>query len=320
MMLKQGVKEQLIVLNTKRKERKERKPLWAIQPVYLQFDRLNARCPLNCEFCNPQNTWYDNKPRSLPLSTVDFICKTLREKKVYPHSVIPWMNSDPMLDLDLPKVAKIIRKHLNSVIYISTNGVSYGNRHLLVNPAFYEVSFTISAPPNNPDLYERVHGKRLLNQALKTLYWFDENKCWNQNTQVRYVLYPPNAFALGDWQKAFSRFQQDIRCLHHSSEQTQSVCLEAENALLEHYRKLQEDYYIRNNFPCNVFGNLSISVDGYVMQCCDLPPSNNLGHVEEIDVLEAYRKRLDRGLDCEGCRSCNQKNPHWRELFEKYVD
>ncbi len=314
--LQMGISQSLNQTSNSRKESKNKKPLWAVQPTHLQLDRKKNRCTLNCEYCNPQN-WMTKTEQQLPLTTVDHVCKYLKNKKIRLNFAYPWMNSDPLLDEQLTDVSSIIVKHLKCPIGISTNGVAYGRRHLLVNPNFYEVNFTISAP--NPELYAQVHGKPLFNSALKTLYWLKQNKHWRQSIQVRYVLYPRNASEFTTWQNMFKEFKQDVRCLHYGDERKQSAALEGYSSLLEHYREIQKVRYAKYELPCNCFGNLNISTDGKIMQCCDLPDTMNYGHVEEVDILEAYQKRLERGLDVEGCKTCNQKNANWRELFEKYV-
>lgn len=314
--LQMGPRQSVNQMKLSRKQRENKRPLWTMQPTHLQVDRLKNRCTLNCEYCNPQQ-WLNGEQKELDLSTISYVCQSLRQQKIKINFAYPWMNSDPMIDPKLHEAANIIVKHLKCPIGISTNGVAYNNRAILVHPSFYEVNFTISA--TNPELYEKVHGKPLFKNAIKTLYWLKQNKHWRQNIQVRYVLYPRNASFFNEWQKMFSEFKQDIRCLHHGEERATSIKLEGENQLLEYYRALQKKRYEAYELPCNCFGNLNISTEGKIMQCCDLPDTINHGHVEETDILEAYQKRLEKGLDVEGCKTCNQKNANWRELFEKYV-
>ena len=46
---------------------------------------------------------------------------------------------------------------------------------------------------------------------------------------------------------------------------------------------------------------------------------HNYGHVEETDILEAWHKKLDIGLNHSACHGCNLKNPEWQQIFEEYV-
>lgn len=290
--------------------------LWACQPTSLQLDRKNCKCQLNCVACNPQNHFI-KETGELPFSSINSVVDQLCQRRIRLTWAYPFMNTDPTLDDQLPEVAKLLKKRLHCRTLVSTNGVSFGKRHLLRSRDIDVVAFTICGV-DNPS-YTTYHRKPFFNQATATLRWLQANKFWKQHLQVRYILYSGNADNLARWQTIFGEFDQEIRPLHSGDNRQVSKALEQQNSLLEFYRKKQITMFIENEIPCNCFHNLSVSFDGRLMQCCDLPYSQNFGHVEEIDVLEAYRKRLDRGLDVEGCRSCTQKNPFWHELFEKYA-
>ncbi len=253
----------------------------------------------------------------MDFGTAKFLVRVLRENKVFINYARPWMDSDPLLEKRLPDFVKLLKKGLGCRIDIFTNGVATKNKHLLINPHIDDIRFTISA--SNPDLYAKVHGKPLFEKAMETLYFVNSHRYWHQRLWINFILFDDNAFDLENWKNRFKDFRQDVRCLHVGCGQNQSNKLNAPNKLLEDYRSQFELRLAKYELPCSCFHNMAISFEGKLMQCCVAPYSQNYGHVEEIDLLEAYRKRLDVGLNHPACVDCNQKNPEWRELFEKYV-
>lgn len=319
-MLSQKVNDALYSVRTSRVKLFRKihgKPLWAVQPMSLQIDTHSA-CSLRCKYCNPQACYVENvSQRILPMSTLDRLLEMLSEKKVFINYARPWMNGDPLLELRLKEINKKIKKALGARIDIFTNGVEYKNRHLLHDSNINDIRFTISAA--NEELYNTVHGRPKFSEALKTLEWVTRHKYFYQRLWINFILFDENAHNLADWQKMFQNYRQDVRCLHFGEGRNQSKQLTDFDVEL----KTRRDAFFRSieqqEKPCPCFGNMAISSEGKMLQCCDVDYKFNWGHIEEIDVMEAYRKRLDAGLNHIACRNCNQKNPHWKELFEKYV-
>lgn len=291
------------------------KPMWADQPVSLNLDTQNA-CTLKCEYCNPQNLFV-KEHAMMPLSALDKALSVLKENKKFIFYVCAEGNGDPLLEPRFAEICKRIKQKLGCRIDVFTNGVKFQNRKFLYTPLLDDIRFTISA--SNPSLYAQVHGKPRFCDAVKTLQWFTDHKFFHQRLWVNFVLYRRNAHDLANWQKLFRGYYQDVRPLHLGESRKQSAKLDSNDEIVKYYHKLFIDEMIRQELPCSVFHGLAISAHGTYMQCIDLPYEYNWGPIEEIDILETYRKRLDIGLDYPGCRGCNQKNPHWRELFEKYV-
>jgi len=246
------------------------------------------------------------------------VADELSQNKVHINVVYPFMNSDPLLETRLPTIVRLLKKKLHCLILISTNGVLYKRRHLLRDHNINDVCFTISAADNST--YAHVHGKPLFKNVLKTLLWIANYKFWNQRIQLRYILFKGNVDSLAKWQKLFKGYIQEVRPLHWGESRDKSVELQdSEYPPLKRYREMQIKKFQRLRVPCNCFHNLAISFDGKFMQCCDLPYEYNWGHVEEIDLMETWRKRLDLGLNHPACKGCSQINPDWKQLFEKYV-
>jgi len=315
--IENGINSTLFRAINKVKTKTANKPMWAFQPSSLQLDTTNKRCTLNCVYCNPQNLFVDSGQGDLPLETIDYIVNELKRNKFLVNNFYPFMNSDPLLETRLPAIVEMAKKALHCSTLISTNGVLYSRRHLLADKNINDVCFTVSAATN--ELYEKIHGKPLFDNVLATISWLKRNKHWNQRINLRYILFGQNLHELESWKKLFSEFNQEIRCLHCGGDRNQSNTLEVDNRVIEKYRRDKFTALVEGGEPCNCFGNLAISYDGRIMQCCDLPYEHNWGHVEEVDLAEVWNKRLDIGLDHPGCRGCVQKNPHWRELFEKFV-
>jgi len=292
-------------------------PLWTRQPTSVQFDTTNRPCPIKCEFCNPQSCFID-EVGDLPLSTIEHTCKEMVKHKMFVEFAHPFINTDPLVDKRMHKIYKILWDTLKCQVLTSTNGVLFSRRELLRSPYLTDVWFTISAASSK--LYREVHGKPLFQQAIKTLYWLKKNKFWNQRLGLRFILYERNIHELPKWLKFFGGFQYEIRPLHYGGDRKASDKIKTPlNEIMKAHYLLQKQMFVDQKRPCNCFHNLSIGFDGSFMQCCDLPYKYNWGHVEEIDLLETWHKRLDLGLDHPGCKGCNQVNPEWKTLFEDCV-
>ncbi|MCW4015311.1 MAG: hypothetical protein NWF06_02990, partial [Candidatus Bathyarchaeota archaeon] len=240
------------------------------------------------------------------MSAIEHLTGELKRNKVFINFARPFMNSDPTLEDRLPKICAIIKKNLGSRIDVFTNGVLYNKRHLLVDKNIDDIRFTISA--SNPVLYNEVHGKPLFSKAVETLNWVKNNKLWHHRIWVNFVLFEKNAHDLSNWQNMFAEFKQDIRVLHYGEDRlTSTTVSRGSEALLRKYRKALINKLITYNRPCACFENMAISYDGRFMQCSDVSYEHNWGHVEEIDIMEKIAKRLDVGLNHEGCKGCTQK-------------
>lgn len=297
---------------------KHRKPAWATgHPVALQLD-TQTRCTLKCVYCNPQSCFIKTQHKTeMDLSVINRVTNTLKSNKVLLSYVFAYMNGDPLLENRLPIITEKIKKTVNCPITLFTNGAEAQNKYLLIDKYLDEVKFTISA--SNRELYKKIHGRDKFLDVIKTFQYFIKNKYPNQSVGLNFVLFDKNIHDLQNWKKMFSEYPQDIRYLHTSESQDTSNKLSANNPIIEQMKKDFFKRLIKRERPCTCFGSMQISVDGKLMQCCDLPYEYNYGHVEEIDLLEQWNKRLDQGLDAPGCKECTQRNPHWRELFEKYV-
>ena len=293
------------------------KPLWACQPGVLQIDTTTRRCPLDCVYCNPQHNFIESSD-DLPISTIEHVASELQRNKLFINFARPFMNSEPTLENRLSEICAILKKYLGCRIDVFTNGVLYNKRRMLVDKNIDDIRFTISA--SEAELYNEVHGKPLFSKALETLNWVKDNKKAHHRIWVNFVLFDKNAHDLPQWQKLFTDFKQDVRVLHYGENRlTSSIVAKGSEALLEKYRKNMINTIIAQERPCACFENMAISFNGRFMQCSDIAYEHNWGHVEEIDIKETIAKRLEVGLNHEGCKGCTQKNPHWKELFEKYV-
>lgn len=299
--------------------RKDVAPLWSRQPTSLQIDTTTRRCDLNCVFCNPQNQFI-KEHTDMPMSMIETVFSRVKESFNVGH-VYPFLNSDPLLETRLPEIARLAKRTFGERTYVmvSTNGVRYNRRELLNDPNIDEVSFTISAA--TPETYLRVHRRPMFGQANRTLRWLTENKHSNLKIGVRYILLDLNLSDLALWKRLYSGYPQEIWAVHYGDSRRISgkYAAKEEHPVIRYYREKRVKHFVRGRYPCNCFHNLAVGVHGEVMQCCDLSYEHNWGNIEEVDLMEVWRKRLELGLNHEGCRSCSQKNPHWRMLFEKYV-
>lgn len=297
-------------------------PTW-LKPTCLQLDTQTA-CSLKCDYCNPQNCFLQEKNflgqkkgGKMEMSVIDRVLETLRKEKVFINYARPFMNGDPLLEPRLYTITQKIKDALGCRIDVFTNGVEYKNRMILKNPYLNDIRFTISA--SYWVLYQKVHGRNRFADAVRTLKWVDENKKWYQRIWVNFVLYDKNAHDLPYWRKMFAKYRQDVRPLHEGGDREKSGNLDDFAEELARRREEAKRQLIAQNRPCNCFANMSISYEGKLLQCCDVSYEHNWGHVEEIDLMETWNKRLDMGLNHKGCQNCSQRNPNWKELFERYV-
>lgn len=294
-------------------------PAWASgKPVSLQLD-TQIRCTLKCVYCNPQTCFVNKVERvDLPISDIKRVLQDLKNNKVFLSYCLAYMNGDPLLEQRLPEITKLIDKELGCPIDVFTNGVETKNVNLLLNSRLSDIRFTISA--SNSLVYKTVHGADRFFDALETLEIVDKNKRRFQRVGVNFVLFDKNVHNLNNWKHRFRLFDQEIRVLHYGDSRDTSKELMDNDLLISAYRLAFYNRLIEHERPCACFGNMAIGVNGCLLQCCDTPYNYNYGNVQEIDLLEAWQKRLDIGLNAEGCKGCVQKNPHWKELFEKYVE
>ena len=295
------------------------KPLWTKQPLSIQLDTQN-HCTLNCVYCNPQGS-YIKKHGELPLSTIKHVLTYFQNHRLHVSYVRPYMNGDPLLESRLPEITREIKNILNCKVTVFTNGAEPQFKDRLITDSIDEIRVTVSAA--TPATYTRIHGKNRFKECLSTIQWLAENRKNHQRLFITFIVCPQNLHELDSWKTLFTRYEQDVRGLHLTSEQPQSNHVKGNsqlNTLSKHSTNTSlHTHKYSGSRPCPCFAVLPIGFEGQIMHCCMADYKHNYGHVEETDILEAWYRKLDIGLNHSACHGCNVKNPEWQQIFEEYV-
>lgn len=286
-------------------------PSWVYGPQVLQLDTHNF-CNEACGYCNVEFLCAGKHGR-MSLGVAE---RALREVGSYVKHVKLFLNGDPLLENRMPELASLARRYSRGSIIIFSNGAANANKYLLRDRNLDEVHFTFSA--NTPETYLKVHGKPYFYKALATIEWFARSKFPSQKIVVRYVTVPENVGEITGWKHRFRGLDTIVTPLHCGFEQ------KASDKLLEGGGKVHKLPLwigkLADDQPCGCWGNMAVSWDGRILQCCDSPYSVNYGRVGEVSLLTAWRRRLENKMNNPACKACNLKHPRWKQILDKYVE
>jgi MoaA/NifB/PqqE/SkfB family radical SAM enzyme len=285
---------------------------WRKGPTVLQLDVIR-HCNEACIYCNVKN-FGESEQGLMPL---DIVSKVLKETAGTVRRIHCFKDGEVLLDGRLPEILKLCKTiNPKAITVIYTNGSVTANRHFLVDPNLDEVHFTVSAA--SPEVYAQVHGKPFFNQVVDNIEWFLRHRTV-QKGFVHFVIVRENVKDLEIWKERFNGLTQVVSMLHDSKFQPASKkCIDKlkgvdVRGLSTFQGKMAKD------LPCTVFNNLSVGVNGELLQCCDAPYKFNYGRVGEISVAEAWQRRNENRMCNEACRGCNLRRSNWKEVFEKYL-
>jgi hypothetical protein len=239
----------------------------------------------------------------------------------------PFMNGDSltMTGDELDAFLVLGRKYLpNARNVIYSNGADSLKAVMFLNSLLDEIHFTVSA--STSETYKRIHGADRFNDVIRT---FDMliNSWVSDKIYVHFIYNKLNEHELNEWRILFGRAKLHISPLHYTDEQTTSLKILDKENMVRGYElgSTANPRILYFWHPCNCYNNLAISWKGEFMQCPDVHYKYNYGKVGEVSIKEAWRKRADDMLNCEGCNSCNLKNRNqkfvsgvtrkWLQLF-----
>lgn len=297
-------------------------PRWVDYPTTLQLDTQNY-CNLECIYCNPQGA-FEIEHGQMSLDMIEYILHYFHDRRIKLDVFAPWLNGDPLLEKRLPEICLLSKKYQPKArIEVFTNGVEYENRELLVDKNIDVVRFTISAVTR--EKYKLMHGKDNLLDVLKTIKYVTKEKYPNQKIILNYILTGHNIDQLSDWKNKFSDYTQDIRPLHmglhrKTSKKVQNdMFLSWDDSIIISQKKALIAGRHTENRPCGCWHNLSITWDGKMLQCPDVSPKESvIGEIGEDDILTVWRERFKTGINQPICLACNQRMPHWENIFDRY--
>jgi len=317
-------------------------PSWVKHPSNIQIDTHNY-CNLwlngkGCIHCNvkPSGGW--NLPRGwMPTEMIRYIIEYWGEHGA--KSVAPYINGEPMMEFRLPWICDLCQEN-GMFVVVDTNGTLYKYRERLVHPNLKEVRFSFSAA--TPEVYEIVHGAPLYKHARKTIEWFLKNKHENQTARLYFIT---NKYNIHEIERYIKEWEGKARITLFPLHEVPNIQLESEKSRPEPqdywdeitkkivgeypkqpYRPI--DIYVNGkrkirHFPpyvaCQGTYSFSISWNGLLLHCTDIPYKYNYGYIYDHDMLEVWHKRNRMKLGHPACSVCNVKHPKHDEILRKYL-
>jgi len=294
-------------------------PRWVSGPTCIQFDTHNY-CNLSCLHCNVKQGGSFNLERgTMKDETYIKVLEYFRNSGI---NVATFMNGEPLMEPRLDYFNNLAGSISNSKVILDTNGTLYEHRYKLLNENLKTVRITINS--SDPDTYELIHGKRLLDEAVKTLEWLNERKRKDLALSINHIVNKHNIDELSDFLDAFKGYTINVFPVHYGASQTDALKHKT-NEIKECFRVLEcgdIDYPNRMKKaigdPCQCFNILGIGQKGEIMQCVDFPASHNYGTIYDTDILTAWKERIKNGMDNECCNNCSVRFDNWREVMKKY--
>jgi len=318
--------------------KKKRPRRWLDYPNVIQVDTSNKcgpqYCGILCEYCYPQHQIAKGiRPyMDMPMEGIEWIVDEMKRDGREMGFVDWFLNGDATTDDRLPDIYRLSKQRcpwLRTQNF--TNGVLYEKRDMLVDQNLDMIAFTISA--HTPNLYRKVHGGDRFNDAIKTLEWVLENRHKHQEVEVHMVLTRQNIHTTEEWYHFFSKYPDLNRIISPlvasldnkpSEKALDNLTLEdQENVIVDvagERGRMWTRELIGDSKPCVLWDNMSIDVEGYILQCCNWcdPTHINYGTIweamrEDCTLKEIWKERLANRMRNPLCRSCNMKHPGWRQ-------
>lgn len=320
------------------------RPSWVSHPDNIQIDTHNY-CNLwlegkGCIHCNvkPGGGW--NLPRGImPTRRVQQIMDYWSRHGAF--SIALYINGEPLWDERLPDFCTYAQKR-GLVCYIDTNGTLYENRERLKHSNLRQVRFSYSAI--TPETYEIVHGAPYFDRATATIEWFMKNKLPTQEIILYFITNRYNIQEIKPYIRKWSRRRvhivlfplHEVKGIQTESERTRP----AKRAYWEEITKsvtgaypyqpcrpidiFADGHSFIRHFPdhiaCQGSKSFSVSWDGRLLHCTDIPYRFNYGYINEHpDMLSIWHKRNLAKIDHPACRVCSVKHPRHDDIMRKYL-
>ena len=317
------------------------KPRWIQYPSTIQIDTHNY-CNLwmhgkGCIHCNvkPSGGW--NLPRGwMPSEMIQYIIEYWG--KHGGKCIAPYINGEPLMDKRLKWICDLTQK-AGMHVEIDTNGTLYDNRKLLVHSAMKQVRFTFSA--TNSGTYRKVMGADLYWDALKMINWFLKNRLPEQypmlyfitnkhnqkqlipyikrwRTHAHLVLFPLHE--VGDIQKKSAIHKTEVDFWANFTKKVTGCYPKQPARPIDVFPDGKAQVrYVNNSYPCQGSTAFSVSWNGLLLHCTDLPYKFNYGHIYDHDMLEVWHRRNRAKINHPACRFCNVKHPDHDKILRKYL-
>jgi hypothetical protein len=326
---------------------------WSNFPLILNFDTCNF-CGQEhtkigpCEWCYPQNEIIRGrmKYQEMPMDQIVWILENINKygaemreatkKNMGLGSWDPFYDGDPLANQRLPEILKLgkqIAPGINTELF--TCGTLTENAWMLCSRDVDRLHVTLSA--HNTELYRKVHRGNQFENVLRTLRYITDHRKPNQKLILNHVTTQTNLPFLGEWHRLmrseFPDWQLAIVPLIVSKDNVYA------NAALGTLSLQDQECAIRKvdpkasvvahesiglRQPCQLWSNMTILVDGTIMECCNWynPARHNYGNIVDYiangyDLHDAWVMRLANKHNNEVCRSCAMKRSDAKQIFNK---
>ncbi len=306
---------------------------WESFPQVIQIDTNNHCgpdwCGVYCNYCYPQ--WKivrgERKYAEMPTNAVELILRQIARHGKHEMDLVDFfLNGDGFTEPRLPNFHRYSKKLLpNAITQTFTNGVRWENYEAAM--PLDRVCFTISA--HTPSLYKKIHRGNHFEDALHGLELTLDARKQNQRVEVHCVITKDNYPHLRNWWRFFGVNYPDavpvISPLVGSYDNAPSR-LAAGELTLDQMEEAVIDVVggegrmwtrelIPDEKPCVLWDNMSVDVGGWILQCCNWSPPEdvNYGNVYKMEeegytLRDAWRNRLENRMDNRLCQSCNMKH------------
>lgn len=327
-----------------------RKPSWVHCPENIQIDTHNY-CNLwmgegtGCIHCNvkPMKSPEDKKrdwklPRGrMPSEMIKYIIEYWSKHGA--KTIAPYINGEPMLDGRLPWICDVSRENKMRVV-VDTNATLFDRRKQLIHPSLAEVRMTVSAVTS--ETYKIVHGKDLFREANATVNWVLKNRLPNQYPLVYFITNEYNKSEIFDYIKKWKNKLHIVIFPLHEVTGIQKASDKARPKEVDYWgdltKKITGSYpkqayspidiypdgsrrtrYFCHYVACQGSHSFSVSWNGLLLHCTDIPYKYNYGHIYDNDMLEVWHKRNLAKIDHPACSVCNVRNPRHDEILRRYL-
>jgi MoaA/NifB/PqqE/SkfB family radical SAM enzyme len=306
---------------------------WQSFPQVIQIDTNNhcgpTFCGIKCVYCYPQWKIADEKRRYTTMPT-EYIELILRQIAKYGKSEMDlvdfFLNGDGFTEPRLPDLNHYSKVMLpDSKTQTFTNGIKWQNYEAAL--PLDSVCFTISA--HTPELYKTVHGGDHFADALKGLSLVVDNRRPGQTVEVHCVLNKYNFLYAKQWWGFFGREYPEVTRVisplvgsydnQPSTDSAEGLTLEDMEGEVIHVAgetgRMWTRDLIPDEKPCVLWDNMSVDVEGWVLQCCNWAPpkESSYGNVftmerEGVTLKDMWLRRLENRMNNRLCESCNMKS------------
>jgi hypothetical protein len=327
---------------------------WSNFPLILNFDPCNycgqSYCKMGpCEWCYPQNEVIRGrmKYQEMPMEQIIWILQNINKygaemrlatkRGLGVGSWDPFYDGDPLANERLPlilKIGKHIAPRINTELF--TNGSLTENAWMLIENVD-RLHVTLGA--HNRELYKKVHRGDRFENVLATIRYITEHRKPNQKLILNFVMTQTNLSYAKEWhdfvKSEFPDWQRAIVPLIvspdnvYANEALGNLSLQdQEDAIskVDPKAAIVAHKTISLKQPCQLWSNMSILVDGTIMECCNWydPKRHNYGNIKDYiangyDLHDAWMMRLANKHNNEVCQTCAMRRPDAERVLSKTV-